>query len=198
MSVSLVKRGEKDNTGLQFPYGVKDDQGQLLWETNTEMTLPDGTLFHSANQCTTRLLWTVGVWQASIPPCHRGCWVARQVVTATQWVRARPRMASVNGSSHWRSTSGECPNSFTGECPASPHWGSYPSSGYGVIEPTCHVQAVCIAVPGAASAYRLYSVDLEGGTVRCHEVYQPTFWNETAVLIFPAKPDVRAPICVCM
>ena len=101
-------------------------------------------------------------------------------------------------SPHWRSTSGECPDNFTGEFPARPHWGSYPSSGYGIIEPTCHVQAICIAVPGAASAYRLHSVDCKGDTARFLEVSYPTFWNVKAVLIFQAKPAVRAPICVCM
>ncbi len=35
------------------------------------------------------------------------------------------------------------------------------SSGYGDIELTGHVQAIFIAVPGAASADRLYSVDLK-------------------------------------
>ncbi len=64
-------------------------------------------------------------------------------------------MASVNGSPHW--------GGISGECPEGPHWGSYPSSGYGVIEPTGHGQAIYIAVPGAASAYRLYSVDLRRG-----------------------------------
>ena len=110
----------------------------------------------------------------------------------------QPRMASVNGYTHGRSTSGECPDNFTGEFPARPHWGSYPSSGYGIIEPTCNVQAICIAVPGAASAYRLHSVDCKGDTARFLEVSYPTFWNVKAVLIFQAKPAVRAPICVCM
>jgi hypothetical protein len=36
-----------------------------------------------------------------------------------------------------------------------------PSAGYGVIEPTCNAQANYIAVPGTASAYQLYSVDLD-------------------------------------
>jgi hypothetical protein len=49
----------------------------------------------------------------------------------------------------------------SGECPECPHWGSLSIPGYGVIEPTGHVQAIYIAVPGAASAYRLYSVDLK-------------------------------------
>ncbi len=52
----------------------------------------------------------------------------------------------------------------SGEFLEHPHWGSSPSSGYGVIEPTGHVQAIYIAVPGAASAYRLYSVDRENWT----------------------------------
>ena len=149
------------------------------------MTLPDGTLCQ-ASQCTTRPTMGAFGW-CPHPPMNARIWFTSQVVTTTQWVRARPRMASVNGSPHWRSTSGECPDNFTGECPASPHWGSYsphwrstsgecpdnftgecpasphwgsyPSSGYGIIEPTCHVQAICIAVPGAAKAYRLYSVD---------------------------------------
>ncbi len=47
----------------------------------------------------------------------------------------------------------------SGECPECPHWGSPPSPGYGVIEPMGHVQAIYITVPGAALAYRLYSVD---------------------------------------
>ena len=65
----------------------------------------------------------------------------------------QPRMASVNGSPHWGSVSGEFPER--------PHWRSSQSPGYGVIEPSGHVQAIYIAVPGAASAYRLYSGDLE-------------------------------------
>ena len=136
---------------------VKYDQGQLLWEKRTEMTFPDGTLCQ-ASQCTTRPTMGAFGW-CPHPPMNARIWFTSQVVTTTQWVRARPRMASVNGSPHWRSTSGECPDNFTGECPASPHWGSDPSSGYGIIEPTCHVQAMYIAVPGAAKAYRLYSVD---------------------------------------
>ena len=60
-------------------------------------------------------------------------------------------MASVNGSPQ---------GARSGEFPERPHWGSSLSSGYGVIEPTGHVQAIYIAVPGAAFAYRLYSVDL--------------------------------------
>jgi hypothetical protein len=34
-------------------------------------------------------------------------------------------------------------------------------TGYGVIEPTGHVQVIYIAVLGAALAYRLYSGDLK-------------------------------------
>ena len=34
--------------------------------------------------------------------------------------------------------------------------------------------------------------------MRCHGVYQRTFWNVKAVLIFQAKPAVMAPICMCM
>jgi hypothetical protein len=71
-------------------------------------------------------------------------------------------------------------------------------TGNGVIEPTGHIQAIDIAVPGAAppvTAYRLYSVDLdELGRLKDY----PTFWKVKAVLIFHARPAVRAPICVCM
>jgi hypothetical protein len=48
------------------------------------------------------------------------------------------------------------PGGASGECPECPHWGSPLSPG---IEPTGHVRAIFIAVPGAASTYRLYSVD---------------------------------------
>ncbi len=64
--------------------------------------------------------------------------------------------------------------------------------------PICHIQAIDITVPGAAppvTAYRLYSVDLDDwGTPMDY----PTFWKVKAVLIFHARPAVRAPICVCM
>ena len=42
--------GETEKPGLQFPIKVKDNQGQLLWEKRTEMTLPAGSFFHSASQ----------------------------------------------------------------------------------------------------------------------------------------------------
>ena len=51
----------------------------------------------------------------------------------------QPRMASVNGYTHWRSTSGECPDNFTGECPASPHWG-VPTGG-------AHLESVQTIIP---------------------------------------------------
>ncbi len=55
-----------------------------------------------------------------------------------------------------------------------------------------------IAVPGATppvTAYRLYSVDLdESGRLKDY----PTIWKVKAVLIFHARPAIRAPICVCM
>ena len=81
----------------------------------------------------------------------------------------------------------------------STQWGENPLiTGNGVIDLICHIQAIDIAVPGAVppvTAYRLYSVDLDDwGTPTDY----PTFWKVKAVLIFHARPAVRAPICVCM
>ncbi len=66
------------------------------------------------------------------------------------------------------------------------------SPGYGVIELTGLVQVIFIAVPGAALACRLDSVDLK-------EIPDyTTFWKVKALLIRHASPAVRAPIFVCM
>jgi hypothetical protein len=171
---------------------VKDAQGQLLWETDTEMTLPDGTLFHSASQCTTRPLCQAGVWLVPNPALRRGGVVTSQVVTTT--------LGSLrcNTTQKWHlypvvPTGG----AFRRVSRRSP-LGELPSSGYGVIEPTGHGRAIYIAVPGAAAAYRLYSVDCLEKARLDNLGYHPTFWKVKAVLIFHAKPAVRAPICVCI
>ncbi len=80
MSVRF-KREEK-KPGLHFPLMVKDVQGQLLWETDTEMTLPDGTLCQ-ASQCTTRPLCQAGVWLVPNLALRRGGLATSQVVTTT-------------------------------------------------------------------------------------------------------------------
>ena len=84
-------------------------------------------------------------------------------------------------------------------CQVSTQLGESPLiTGNGVIDPICHIQVNDIAMPGAASpvtAYRLYSVDPdESGRLKDY----PTFWKVKAVLIFHARPAVRAPICVCL
>ena len=60
MSVSFQREEEKP--GLHFPIEVKDDQGQLLWEKRTEMTLPAGSFFYSVSQVQ--------------PAPRRGVWLA--------------------------------------------------------------------------------------------------------------------------
>ena len=150
--------------------------GKCYEMLRTEMMLPDGTLFHSASQCASRSLCQAGVWLVPNPALRRGVFGGPAKSWPPPWVRARPRMASVNSSPHW--------GSISGECPEGPHWGSSPSTGYRVIEPTGHAQAIYIAVTGAASAYRLYSVDLE----EILGLHFPTGWMPTRVSLWDDSP----------